>query len=85
MRGMGDGGSRNCADVSTTPMGASPHFCSARAKMAPLSGAAGSVAASTPFRAFRVLMTGKNSSGSDHLMCAGFEIYGTLRLAPQDD
>ena len=31
------------------------------------------------FRHFRILQTGKNSSGKDFLMCAGIELYGTLR------
>ncbi len=31
------------------------------------------------FRHFRVLQTGPNSSGSNHLNCAGIELYGVLR------
>ena len=30
------------------------------------------------FRHFRILQTGKNSGGNDHLMCAGIELYGLL-------
>ena len=30
------------------------------------------------FRHFRILQTGANSSGSQHLMCAGIELYGVL-------
>ena len=30
------------------------------------------------FRYFRVLQTGKNSSGSDNLALSGFELYGTV-------
>lgn len=33
---------------------------------------------STPFRKFRVRMTGPNSSNSWHLVCSGFEIFGKL-------
>ena len=31
---------------------------------------------SSSFRYFRILQTGKNSSGKDRLACAGFELYG---------
>ena len=31
------------------------------------------------FRHFRIFQTGPNSSGTIHLMCAGIELYGTLR------
>ncbi len=30
------------------------------------------------FRHFRILQTGPNSSGDNHLMCAGIELYGVL-------
>ena len=30
------------------------------------------------FRHFRILQTGKNSGGHDHLVCAGIELYGLL-------
>ena len=30
------------------------------------------------FRHFRILQTGKNSSGNNYLMCAGIELYGLL-------
>ena len=33
------------------------------------------------FRHFRILQTGKNSNGHDHLMCAGIELYGLLQDA----
>ena len=33
------------------------------------------------FRHFRILQTGKNSNGGDHLMCAGIELYGLLQDA----
>jgi hypothetical protein len=31
------------------------------------------------FRHFRILQTGKNSSGHHFLMCTGIDLYGTLR------
>jgi hypothetical protein len=31
------------------------------------------------FRHFRIVQTGPNSSGTHHMMCAGFELYGELR------
>ena len=30
------------------------------------------------YQHFRILQTGKNSPGNDHLMCAGIELYGLL-------
>jgi hypothetical protein len=42
------------------------------------SGNARASAPSTPFRKFRVRMTGPNSSNSWHLVCSGFEIFGKL-------
>ena len=35
-------------------------------------------ASAAVFRHFRVFQTAKNSSGNDHLTCAGIELYGTL-------
>ena len=35
--------------------------------------------ATEAFRHFRIRVTGNNSSGSDSLMCAGIELYGTFR------
>ena len=32
------------------------------------------------FSHFRVRQTGKNSSNTDHLFCAGIELYGELEL-----
>ncbi len=32
----------------------------------------------TAYRHFRIYQTGKNSSGYDHLSCAGIELYGVL-------
>ena len=34
--------------------------------------------ATVAFTHFRILQTGKNSSGFDHLMASGFEVYGEL-------
>ena len=34
--------------------------------------------ATKAFRYFRIRQTGKNSSGRNHLMCAGIELYGRL-------
>jgi hypothetical protein len=31
------------------------------------------------FRHFRIFQFGKNANGNDHLICAGIELYGTLR------
>ena len=39
-----------------------------------------SAASNSPYRFFRIRMTGKNSSGNDYLMCSGIELYGQLRL-----
>ena len=36
------------------------------------------VVAGRAFRHFRIVQTGKNSSGNDHLHCAGIELYGLL-------
>jgi hypothetical protein len=33
------------------------------------------------FRHFRIFQFGKNSNKSDHLLCAGIELYGTLSKA----
>ena len=38
-----------------------------------------STVAGRSFRHFRILQTGKTSSGSDHLMCTGIELYGLLQ------
>ena len=35
--------------------------------------------ATEAFRHFRILQTGNNSSGSQNLMCAGIELYGTFQ------
>lgn len=37
-------------------------------------------AAGTPHRHFRIFNYGKDSSGYDHLMCAGIELYGLLTV-----
>ena len=63
---MGDGGSRNCADVSTTPMGASPHFCSARAKKPKSPGFAlaffsAAFRFSSPFIGSSMMVTGRSA------------------------
>ena len=39
-----------------------------------------SPASNTSYRHFRILQTGKNSSGTDHLMCCGMELYGKLTI-----
>ena len=36
------------------------------------------VVAGRAFRHFRIVQTGKNSGGTDQLMCAGIELYGLL-------
>ena len=49
-----------------------------------MSGASGSVGgggAAGGFRHFRIIQTGKDSSGYDHLMCAGIELYGLFTEA----
>ena len=41
------------------------------------------IEAAGTFRHFRILQTGKNSSGSYHLMCTGMELYGVLQEAAE--
>ena len=35
-----------------------------------------SAASNSPYRFFRILQTGPNSSGNHHLICCGIELYG---------
>ena len=35
--------------------------------------------ATEAFRHFRILLTGNNASGQNHLMCSGIELYGAFR------
>ena len=39
-----------------------------------------SPASNTSYRHFRILQTGKNSNGNDHLVCCGMELYGKLTI-----
>ena len=39
-----------------------------------------SPASNTSYRHFRILQTGKNSSGNDNLNCCGMELYGKLTI-----
>ena len=39
-----------------------------------------SPASNTSYRHFRILQTGKDSSGIDYLMCCGMELYGKLTI-----
>jgi len=43
-----------------------------------------SPASNTPYRHFRILQTGKNSSNNDELMCCGIELYGKLTISSGD-
>jgi hypothetical protein len=45
-----------------------------------LPGASAHADGSQGFQHFRIIQTGEHSSGGNHLMCAGIELYGLLTV-----
>ena len=66
----------NAADGPWTTLRRHDNDASIEAK--PCFVAAWAVEGAAPFRFFRIHQHGPNSSGHQHLMCAGIELYGLL-------